>query len=152
MSSQGSFTFNVAYESDRRNARICPGLLTSSPVVDHIQGFLSIITGTLIMIIYSLGIWILLPAFLILWLKKCRTTASESRGCFKHCYFHFNVSLPNGADECWWSRLLSSPVNETKVYPWPCVGWKSLDQGVSFLTEGQFLSCQKDTSGANSSP
>ena len=78
MSSQRSFTFNVAYESDRRNARIRPGLLTSSPVVDHIQGFLSIITGMLIMLIYWLGSWILLPGLLILGLRKCRTAASES--------------------------------------------------------------------------
>ena len=46
--------------------------------MDHIQGFLSIITGTLIIIIYWLGSWILLPGFLILGLRKCRTAASES--------------------------------------------------------------------------
>ena len=78
MKSARSFTLEVASEPARRNARTRPGLLPSSPVLDHMQGFLSIFTGVFILIMYLLGLLILSPGFVIRKLMKHRSAASES--------------------------------------------------------------------------
>ena len=73
MASQKSFSLKVASEPSRRNAYTRPGLLTSSPLVDRIQGYVSIITGTLIMTIGILGMLMLVPGFLLAKVLKGRS-------------------------------------------------------------------------------